>query len=326
MERPDNIDTQTWDQLSSAEREAIAAPDDDLEPIAQADPPAPAPEPESTPAAEPVAPPEPGAAPPPPPPTETSAPTPAPDPSDPATADRPGPDQTTSSDNAPASPSNPSAVDPYEPPVLVLRPTFEADKAAAQAALETLDQKFNDGEINTVEWARQRDAENAKLTALDKEKDRVDMRIEERNRYLIGQWQSAQNAFLSVPANAEFYKPGSPQMEEIIGLATALGNDQRFANMTHAQFLVELDRRVRPLFAAAAPVAAAPPPPPAAPIRGRAPDLKSVPQSLSAVPAADTVTAQDSEFANVDKLTGLEYEKAIAAMTPAQRERWERAA
>lgn len=56
---------------------------------------------------------------------------------------------------------------------------------------------------------------------------------------------------------------------------------------------------------------------------GRAPNLQAIPPTLGALPAATTVDAGDGgEFAHLDNLTGMAFERAIAAMTPEQRDRW----
>ena len=56
---------------------------------------------------------------------------------------------------------------------------------------------------------------------------------------------------------------------------------------------------------------------------GRAPNLAAIPPTLGAIPAATTVDAGDGgEFAHLDNLSGLAYERAIAAMTPEQRDRY----
>jgi hypothetical protein len=57
---------------------------------------------------------------------------------------------------------------------------------------------------------------------------------------------------------------------------------------------------------------------------GRAPKLDDIPPTLGGLPAAAEIeTGDDGEFAHLDKLNGMAYERAIAALTPAQKERYE---
>lgn len=57
--------------------------------------------------------------------------------------------------------------------------------------------------------------------------------------------------------------------------------------------------------------------------QGRAPKLDNIPPTLGGIPAAATSDGQDGgEFAHLENLSGMAYERAIAAMSPDQRERY----
>lgn len=58
---------------------------------------------------------------------------------------------------------------------------------------------------------------------------------------------------------------------------------------------------------------------------GTKPDLKGIPKTIGNLPAAEDNDAAASEFAAIDKLTGMEYEEALAKMTPEQQERYAKA-
>lgn len=63
-----------------------------------------------------------------------------------------------------------------------------------------------------------------------------------------------------------------------------------------------------------------------APKTVRTPNLSNIPPTLGGLPAAAPATGGDGgEFAHLEKLTGLDYERAIARMTPEQRDRWSQA-
>lgn len=55
---------------------------------------------------------------------------------------------------------------------------------------------------------------------------------------------------------------------------------------------------------------------------GEKPDLKKVPRTIGNLPAAESSEASESEFDKLDKLTGMEYENALAAMSEAQQQRY----
>ena len=234
---------------------------------------------------------------------------------EPVPAETPAPAPTAAP--APAAPE----VDPYEPPELAL-PNYDQTKATINGALAALDKKFDDGDLTTTEWNRARELERSKLDDLERARIKVELRNDERQRYWVYKWNIAQDTFFA--GSADVYPAGSEARAEFIAMTQELGTQPRFAGMPHAKFLAEIDRRVRPLFsttpAATAPVSAAP----AAAVKGRVPDLAGVKQTLSNVPAADLNSTDGGEFAHIDKLTGEAYEKAIAGLSKAQRERWER--
>ena len=304
IDRPDTVDEQTWSQLTDAEREAMVPDEDPVGEPAAETPPATDP---------PVNPPAP---------TEAPAPGETPPADAPAATEPPAAPPAVEPPAATPAPAAPApVVDPYEPVELLL-PNYATDKAKINDAVALLVKKFDDGELSTAEYVTQRDAENAKLAQLEREKMRVDNRTEERSRYFALTWNVAQQSFFTAPANAEFYKAGSEQAKEFNALVTELGTAPRFANHTHAQFLAAIDRMVRPLYPAETP-AATPPAAPAPAAKGRVPDLGKVPPTLSSVPPADRANDRGGEFDHIDKLTGEAYEKAIASMTKDQRARWE---
>jgi hypothetical protein len=55
---------------------------------------------------------------------------------------------------------------------------------------------------------------------------------------------------------------------------------------------------------------------------GKKPDLTGIPKTIGNLPAAEGNEAADSEFAAIDKLTGIEYEQELAKLTPEQQDRY----
>jgi len=57
--------------------------------------------------------------------------------------------------------------------------------------------------------------------------------------------------------------------------------------------------------------------------KGRAPDTSNLPKTLGRMPAAaDNEGSDEGEFAHIDKLTGIDRERALAKMTPEQEDRY----
>jgi hypothetical protein len=93
-------------------------------------------------------------------------------------------------------------------------------------------------------------------------------------------------------------------------------------------FLAEAHKRVMALRGAANVSAPAPTPAvdrKAEAAAARKPRMDAVPATLAQVPGADGPGDVGGEFADVLSLDGMEYETAIARMSPAQREKFARA-
>jgi hypothetical protein len=57
--------------------------------------------------------------------------------------------------------------------------------------------------------------------------------------------------------------------------------------------------------------------------QGRAPNLSNIPPTLGGIPAAATSDGQDGgEFAHLETLSGMDFERAIARLSPEQRDRY----
>jgi hypothetical protein len=106
---------------------------------------------------------------------------------------------------------------------------------------------------------------------------------------------------------------------------------EQFLALAHKKVLAEFDiaPKATPAPAPAPATTAAPAPAAAAPApakKGRAPDLSTIPPSLGALPAASNPGAGDGgEFAHIDNLTGMAYERALAGLSADQKARYEAA-
>jgi hypothetical protein len=105
-----------------------------------------------------------------------------------------------------------------------------------------------------------------------------------------------------------------------------LANDPDNADRDSEWFLEEAHRMTRARYSlGGAPAQGAAKPSANGP---RRPDLRSVPPSLSAVPnaGADDSSTGESEFAYLEKLSGLELEAELARMSPSKVDRYLRSA
>lgn len=99
--------------------------------------------------------------------------------------------------------------------------------------------------------------------------------------------------------------------------------------LAHKKVMVEFD--VSPAAPAAKPAPApekgtkpAPSAKKVAEKQGRAPDLSGIPPTIGALPSAAGVDGGDGgEFGHLDNLTGMEYERALARLSPEQKARYE---
>jgi hypothetical protein len=114
------------------------------------------------------------------------------------------------------------------------------------------------------------------------------------------------------------------------GWVKQLASRPENANKSETWFLEEAHKKVMIEFGITPPAAgkadkpaAAQPAKPAKPAP-RTPDLSNVPRGVGGLPsAAASDPGDDGEFGHIAKLDGIEFERAIASMTPAQRARYE---
>lgn len=104
-------------------------------------------------------------------------------------------------------------------------------------------------------------------------------------------------------------------------------SETEILQLAHKKVMAEFDITPQGKAAPAAVSSAAAPAAPAAkPNKTRAPDLSNLPPTIGGLPAAATTDPRDDgEFAHLDNLTGMEYERALARLTPDQKARYEAA-
>lgn len=220
-----------------------------------------------------------------------------------------------------------------EPVQAAVVPRYEAqlpqDYDQQIAALKERDaelrQRFKDGEIDI-------DERDAGLAELAEQRERLlvlrakaEISREMTEQMAQQQWQAAINR-----AIAEFARPENGGIDYRKDAVKAQDWDQFVrvlaANPAHADksmewFLTEAHKRVMALHGVARE-----PKRPADPVADakakRKPPVDAAPPSLAQVPGSDGPGDVSDEFADVMALDGLEFEAAIARMSPAQREKF----
>lgn len=217
-------------------------------------------------------------------------------------------------------------------PQLHAEPVVDFDKklGALNDELNALAKKFGDGDISfeelQVEQTRVHDA-RADLRAQMRESEMV-QRINQTTESSV--WKREQDDFFEDHAE---YRKNPILMGALNTAVVSLANAPENANRTGTWILNKAHKEVAKVMAAPSkqetvektdvkkteiqdggkqPT--------------RKPDLKSVPRTLAGAPAADQDVPGKGEFDDLDSLTGLDYENALARLTPEQQSKYLRSA
>ena len=222
-------------------------------------------------------------------------------------------------------------------PQLHAEPVVDFDKklSALNDELNALAKKFGDGDISfeelQIEQTKVHDA-RADLRAQMRESEMVN-RINQSTEQ--GVWKREQDDFFEDHAE---YRKNPILMGALNTAVVIIDNAPENVNRTGTWILNKEHKEVDKVMGA-----------PAAPIVqipeggekpggkqqegkdvGKQPtrkaDLKSVPRTLAGAPAADIDTPGKGEFDDLDSLTGLDYENALARLTPEQQSKYLRSA
>lgn len=218
-------------------------------------------------------------------------------------------------------------------PQLHAEPVVDFDKkmSALNDELNALAKKFGDGDISfeelQVEQTKVHDA-RADLRAQMRESEMVN-RINQSTEQ--GVWKREQDDFFEDHAE---YRKNPILMGALNTAVVSIANAPENANRTGTWILNKAHKEVAKIMA----------PQSATPEGGEKPggkqqegkdvgkqptrkaDLKSVPRTLAGAPAADQDVPGKGEFDDLDSLTGLDYENALARLTPEQQSKYLRSA
>jgi hypothetical protein len=246
--------------------------------------------------------------------------------------DAQGEDSAAASDPAPA----PAAAAPAAAPTTATPTGYQAalpadydDKVKAVADREAeLKRAFRAGELEFDEFETRRDELQREREGLTIARAKAEIASEMQAQTAETQWRTTVERFLDTSAAALDYRKDSEAMADLDGFVKVLAGRESNSRQPMEWFLAEAHKRVMALRGPSA--APAPAPAPAVDRKAEAaaarkPRLDDVPATLAQVPGGDGPGDIGGEFADVLALDGLEYEAAIARMTPVQRERFARA-
>lgn len=215
--------------------------------------------------------------------------------------------------------------------------TLPADFDAKVQDLATreseLKRAFRAGEIEFDDFEAKRDELLREREGLTIARTKAEIASEMTAQTAEQQWRSTVDSFLNTQAKVMDYRANAEAMGDLDAFVKMLAAKDANAHQPMEWFLAEAHKRVMALHGGNAAPAPAPAPAAAsspADAKARAsaarkPDPTAAPATLAQVPGADGPGDVGGEFGDVLSLDGMEYESAIARMTPAQRERFARA-
>lgn len=207
------------------------------------------------------------------------------------------------------------------------RASLPADHADQVAALSTeesaLADQFKAGDIDFDEFR----AKTAELNQRRLELSHAEVKAEisqEMNAQTAEQvWHDTIAGFMAKVATSEGgidYAKDAAKQRDLDTFVKVLASDDANEDKSMEWFLAEAHKRVQALHGIGGKMPD--PTPGGGKPEPRRADLSALPATLAQVPGADGPGDIGDEFADIDRLDGMELEDAIAKMSPAQREKY----
>ena len=181
------------------------------------------------------------------------------------------------------------------------------------AELATIKQKFDDGDISIDEYIDERDRISRAIV-------KAELKAEIASDEVAKSWERSQSDFLKqngyLRENDIVYDAFAMQVNKIL-------QTPKSRSMTDEEVLAAAKQKVDAAFGRA-------PEPhkksesPVKKAKSEAADTSRVPQSLRGIPVAEPHDVDGSKFAYLDKLSGVEFEAAIAKLSSDDAARWAR--
>ncbi len=216
---------------------------------------------------------------------------------------------------------------PFKPQFRVDLPPDLDDQIAALASQESdLAQQMKDGDIELAEFLAQQKEISKQVAKLESKREQAAI-FEEMNRQTAEQeWSNAVTTFILKAKKSEGvdYRGDADLGSDFDNFVKVLASKPENANKDFNFFLTEAHKRVKALHGIAG--KAEPKAETKADPKKRTPPVEGLPKTLAQVPGGDGPGDVDGEFADLDKMDGMDYELALAKMSKEQRERYLQAA
>jgi Skp family chaperone for outer membrane proteins len=204
---------------------------------------------------------------------------------------------------------------------------FEARKTTLKQELTDLRTKFKAGELELDDYEAERDRLSESQRELDTLALKAEISKDMTAQTAEQQWQAAIARQFDAAAKPESggidYVKDEAKRTDLDTFVRALGANPANNDKPMDWFMAEAHKRVLALHDIKPAAKTAADPAPAAPTASRKPPMGSIPPSIAHVPGADGPgDLVSDEFADIDRLDGVELEAALARMTPAQRDKY----
>lgn len=205
---------------------------------------------------------------------------------------------------------------------------YDAQLNDLKHEFSALAEKFKQGDIDFEEYQAATDQLADRRDALTSLRTKAEISREMQEQSAEQEWQWTIRRFVAKTAREEKidYQSDEAKRNDLDAFVKVLAANPANAKKDGDWFLNEAHRRVKALHGIAETPAqkSSPPSKPDAPV-SRRPRLEAVPKTLASVPGSDGPGDIGDEFADIDKLDGVALERAIARMSPQQREKYARA-
>ena len=209
---------------------------------------------------------------------------------------------------------------------------FDAQVKALGEREADLKRQFKAGELAFEDFELARADVAASREALTIARTKAEISQEMTAQTAEQLWIHAVTSFMDDTARREpaaggiDYRKDAQKAGDLDQFVRSLAARTEHAEKSMEWFLAEGHRRVLALHGLSAPPAKAPGSAHLEALERRKPPLEAAPKTLATVPGGEGPGDVEGEFTDVLALEGYDYEQAIARMSPAQRERFLRAA
>lgn len=203
---------------------------------------------------------------------------------------------------------------------------YDEKVAAVAQESDALADRFKAGDIDFDEYRAEAAKLDSRRDELAAAKLKAEISAEMEDQSAERQWQDEIDALVSRAAKDDKvdYRNDPEKQRDLDVFVRVLAADATNASRPMRWFLDEAHKRVKALHGLLPAQKSEQSQPPSKPAP-RKPNLAAVPKTLANIPGGDGPGDIADEFSGADGLEGLDFEAAIAKMSPAQREKFARA-